>query len=456
MTRYPMAPADAAWLRMDRPTNLMVVTSVMWFDEVLDWTALRALIQHRMIDRFPRFRQRVVHEHGRYSWEDVEGFDLEEHLHHVRLAAPRGREQLQELTSGLVSVPLDHDRPLWDLYLVDGYGSGCAAVFRMHHAIADGIALARMLMSLTDDPEVEPVAVRAAEAAGDASSSPLADVVAHELLEALVHPQRLAALAARPGRVLDLARTALADAEALAQLTVMPADRQTALRGVAGVRKSVTWSPPVPLDSLRDAAHLSGTTVNDVLLAAVAGALRAHLVRRRSPVHDVRAIVPFNLRPLDQPLPAELGNKFGLVYVPLPLSTPDRHERLQEMARRTRRVKDSAQGLVAFGILELVGRAPQLVEDLAIDVFASKGTGVMTNVPGPRSPVTLAGTRLAGTIGWGPTSGDLALGVAMFSYAGTVTIGLCVDADLVPDVELLLADLLTELDALITPALAAP
>eukprot|EP01032_Pedospumella_encystans_P000375 gene375-426_t len=149
---------------MDRPTNLMVVTSVMWFDEVLDWTALRALVQHRMIDRFPRFRQRVVHEHGHYSWEDVADFELEDHLHPVRLTPPAGRQELEAFTSGLVSVPLEHDRPLWDLYLVEGYGSGCAAVFRMHHAIADGIALARMLMSLTDDPEVDPVAVTAPEA----------------------------------------------------------------------------------------------------------------------------------------------------------------------------------------------------------------------------------------------------------------------------------------------------
>ena len=161
MSRFPMAPADAAWLRMDRPTNLMIVTSVMWFDEVLDWDALRALLRHRLLDRFPRFRQRVVEAHGAHFWEDVEGFDLEEHLHPIRLPAPAGREELQELTSGLVSVPLSHARPLWDLYLVENHGSGCAAVFRMHHAIADGIALTRVLMSLTDDPELEPVAQRA-------------------------------------------------------------------------------------------------------------------------------------------------------------------------------------------------------------------------------------------------------------------------------------------------------
>jgi WS/DGAT/MGAT family acyltransferase len=449
-----MAPADAAWLRMDRPTNLMIVTSVMWFDEVLDWAALRRLIQHRMVDRFPRFRQRIVEADGDLFWEDVNGFDLGEHLHPARLPEPAGRVELEEFTGGLVSVPLSRDRPLWDLYLVENYGAGCAVVFRMHHAIADGIALARLLMSLTDDPEVDPVAVVPTTAVGSISRG-LAGDAAHDLLGALVHPQRLASLVTRPGRVLDPARTTVADATALAQLTLMPSDRRTALRGTAGVRKDVTWSPPIPLDLLRDAGHRTRTTVNDLLLAAVAGALRDHLVRRHSPVHDVRAIVPFNLRPLDQPLPAELGNKFGLVYVPLPLTIADRRDRLREMARRTRRVKESAQGPVAYGVLELVGSTPQAVENLAIDVFASKGTGVMTNVPGPRRPVTLAGTRLTGTIGWGPTSGELGLGVAMFSYANQVTIGLCVDAGVIPDVRLLLDDLLTELDGLVAPAVAA-
>jgi hypothetical protein len=188
-----------------------------------------------------------------------------------------------------------------------------------------------------------------------------------------------------------------------------------------------------------------------VLLAAVAGALRTHLVRRRSPVHDIRAIVPFNLRPLDKPLPAELGNKFGLVYLSLPLTISRRHERLHEMSRRMDAIKHSAEGFVAFGILELIGLAPAAVENIAIDVFASKGTGVMTNVPGPRQVVTLAGAPLRGTIGWVPTSGELGLGVAIFSYAGDVTIGLCVDRALVPDVRGLLADIATELDAILTP-----
>lgn len=447
MSRTPMAPADAAWLRMDRPTNLMIVTSVMWFDQALDWDALRELLRDRMVRRFPRFRQRVVDQEGSLWWEDVAGFDLEEHLHPVNLEQPAGREELEEFAGSLVSLPLNHSRPLWDLYLIENYGTGCAVVFRMHHAIADGIALARLLMSLTDDPADDRVAAPASGSAEHPVRA-LAGDAAHGLFDALVHPQRLATLLTQPERIVDLARTAIADATALAQLAVMPPDRDTALRGKVGVRKHVTWSPPIPLERLRDAGHQRGVTVNDLLLAATAGALRTYLVRHRSPVHDVRAIVPFNLRPLDQPLPAELGNKFGLVYVPLPLATADREERLREMARRTHRVKESAQGLVAFGILELVGLASESVENLAIDVFAAKGTGVMTNVPGPRRRVTLAGTPLSGTIGWGPTSGELGLGVAMFSYAGEVTIGLCVDAGLIPDPAQMLEDLLVELDLL--------
>jgi hypothetical protein len=160
--------------------------------------------------------------------------------------------------------------------------------------------------------------------------------------------------------------------------------------------------------------------------------------------------VPFNLRPLDRPLPADLGNKFGLVFLSLPLTRARRQDRLREMSRRMTAIKDSAEGLVAYGILELIGLAPSAVENLAIDIFASKGTGVMTNVPGPRRTVTLAGVPLRGTIGWVPTSGDLGLGVAIFSYAGEVTVGLCVDRGLVPDVHELLDDVASELEEILT------
>jgi diacylglycerol O-acyltransferase / wax synthase len=448
MSRHRMAPADAAWLRMDRPTNLMVVNSVMWFDEVVDAEALRALLRDRVIARFPRFTQRAVEDHGVW-WEDAEDFDLEDHLLTATLPEPAGRAELETFVGSLVSVPLRRSHPLWALYLVTPYqGGGCALVFRMHHAIADGIALARLLLSLTDDPGADRVEVAGPTDEHIFGVRHVVDEAWHEAIE----------LAAHPPRLMHLAAVAAADVSALAKLALIPSDRQTALRGIVGTDKAVVWSDPIALGRIKEAGHHAGATVNDVLLAAVAGALRIHLVRRRSVVHDVRAIVPFNLRPLDQPLPAELGNKFGLVYLALPLTTARRGDRLRQMSQRMDAIKHSAEGFVAFGILQFVGLAPAAVENVAIDLFAAKGTGVMTNVPGPRRTVTLAGSPLRGTIGWGPTSGDLGLGVAIFSYAGSVTVGLCVDRGVVPDARQLLADITTELEAMLadhTPEVVA-
>ena len=113
MSRHRMAPADAAWLRMDRPTNLMIVNSVMWFDEPLDGHALRSVLQERLVDRYPRFRQHVVEDHGIW-WEDAEDFDLEAHLHPVQLPAPAGRTELEEFVAGMLPVPLEHSRPVSD------------------------------------------------------------------------------------------------------------------------------------------------------------------------------------------------------------------------------------------------------------------------------------------------------------------------------------------------------
>ena len=182
----------------------------------------------------------------------------------------------------------------------------------------------------------------------------------------------------------------------------------------------MSWSDPIPLGGSRTPATAPVRPSTTCSSPRSPARCAPTCVRRRSTVHDIRAIVPFNLRPLDQPLPAELGNKFGLVYLTLPLTKARREDRLREMSRRMDAIKHSAEGFVAFGILELVGLAPALVEDIAIDVFASKGTGVMTNVPGPRRSVTWRVRRCAARSAGCPTSGELGLGVAIFSYAGTV------------------------------------
>jgi WS/DGAT/MGAT family acyltransferase len=314
----------------------------------------------------------------------------------------------------------------------------------MHHCIADGIALTRVLLSLTDDGEIY---------AGVAEDSPgqhhglLAELAAtglHEARETVTHPRHL----------VDLAATGVDDARALAKLLMLPPDGRYWGRRT-GLDKRVVWSDPIPLDRIKRAGHASGTTVNDVLLAAVAGALRSERERSGGAVHDVRVVVPFNLRPLDQPLPSGLGNHFGLVFLNLPLTRKTAGERLEEMSRRMQAIKHSAEGIVSYGVLDIVGRAPPVAERAVVEVFAAKGSAVMTNVAGPREPVTLAGSRLRGTMGWVPMSGTIGLGVSIFSYAGDVVIGLAVDRLQVPDADRLMADIGDELEAVAATAGAA-
>ncbi len=455
MTRHPMSAADAAWLRMDTPTNLMVVTAAQWFDRPLDPARVAEVLQERMIDQFPRFSQRVVDDRGLW-WEDVEDFDIHARIKRMTLPAPAGRAELEKAVGDQVSVPLPWGRPLWDLYLIDDYeGGGGAAVFRMHHAIADGFSLVRVLLSLTDDPDAEPVEIGPVSAdhgswtewVGDAVSGAVRGAVSL-VSHPLTVPKWMWGLATTT-TMIDLAQVVVSDTAAVSKLLLLPADHDTVLKGPLGHEKQTAWTDPISFEAVKSASKASQATINDLLLASVAGALRTYLVRHGNAAVDVRAIVPFNLRPLDKPLPAELGNQFGLVYLTLPLRADTHEERLSQMTQRMTAIKNSAEGAVAYGILEVLGRAPAAVEKLAIKIFTAKGTGVMTNVPGPRSPVTLAGSRLLGTIGWGPTSGDLGLGVAIFSYAGEITVGFCVDKGLIPDVDSLRTDFMDELGRLL-------
>ena len=159
-------------------------------------------------------------------------------------------------------------------------------------------------------------------------------------------------------------------------------------------------------------------------------------------------MVPFNLRPLDKPVPRELGNKFGLVMLPLPVGTSGSYRRLVEVHRRMQQIKTGRDGPVSYGLLSAIGMTPEPIERRIVDLFSAKGTAVMTNVPGPREPVYLAGTPVRAVLVWAPTSGHIGMSVSIFSYRGEVTVGLMVDATLVPDPEEIVAALERELYAL--------
>lgn len=422
-----MSAVDSAWLRMDTPGNLLVVNAVIWTAEPADFDVFRDVISERMIDRFPRFRQHPGSSRiplRRAEWVDDEAFDADRHYRYVTLEAPGDEAALQAHVSSQSGIPLDPAHPLWEIHFISGFGQGSAVLFRIHHAIADGIALTRVMLSLTDDGPQD----HFREVTDPSSTRSLVDAAGWVVSSGL-------GLVRHPTRIAGLARTVVRDSTRLIHLATLPTKPPSVLSGQVVPTKLVTWTPPIPLTDIKAIGRRTGTTVNDVLLAALAGAMGDYLIERGTPLPDVRVMVPVNLRPLDAPLPPELGNEFGFYFVDLPTGTMAPQERLAEMHRRVEDIKGSPEALVAFGVLAGLGASPKVVEDIGIAFFGSKAAGVVTNVPGPRAPVYLAGARVDGLVGWVPRAGDMGFGVSIFSYAGQVTVGFSTDADLMPDPE---------------------
>jgi diacylglycerol O-acyltransferase len=447
-----MTPVDAAWLQMEEPTSLMVITAVLWFDEPLDWERLTEVVRERLVERYPRFRQRVGPGGllGTPRWEDDPAFRLEAHLRRTRLRAPGGRAALEHWVGESMGTPLDASLPLWELHLIEGYEAGSALLMRVHHCIADGISLARVLLSLTDERaggSGGPEALEEAEAPSGTLTRLLrgARTVVGSTRAAW---KRGAELLAEPIQLMDLAVEGARGASALSRLMTLLQDPPSPFRGALGTEKRVAWSRPVPVGKVREIGHGTGSTVNDVVMAVVAGMLRRYVDARGQSPEDLRAVVPVNLRPLSEPLPRELGNRFGMVFLPLPLGVADPVERLWELKRRMDRLKRSPEAAVMFGMLSAAGMVPTAVERAAVEVMRKKASLVLTNVPGPRRPVFLAGTRLAGVMFWVPMAGRLGLGLSIFSYAGHVTLGVAADAGLVPEPHALIEDFEAELDSL--------
>lgn len=451
LAREQMSGVDAAWLHLETATSLMMITGVLWFDDPVDWQAVEEVLQARLVDQHLRFRQRVVeHRRGRPPhWEEDPDFSMARHVARVRLHGDGGHEALEALVERLLSEPLHPDRPLWQAHFVDNYEGGAAVLVRIHHCIADGISLARLLLSLSD-----PVGVTEDEAPEpereDAPAGPLRQLsvqarqlartarhLVHDSIEAVQDRERWLGHAAH-------------GAEAATKLVTLPDELPTVFRGRLGLTKRAAWSHAFSLKEVKRVGRAAGATVNDVLLACVTGALRRYMLRRDGPVVDVTTYVPVNLRPLDGPI--EMGNRFGLVALTLPVSFHAPEGRLRELKRRMDVIKDSPEALLAYGLLAAMGQAHVGLEQQVARLFGRKGSAVMTNVPGPRRPIAMAGHQVAGVMFWVPQAGGIGLGVSIFSYNGRVLMGVTTDAGLVDRpaelIELAEAEFLALADAL--------
>ncbi|WP_226468355.1 WS/DGAT/MGAT family O-acyltransferase [Luteimonas panaciterrae] len=453
--REAMSRVDTAWLRMERATNPMMITGVLMFEEQMSLERLKQVIDKRFLS-YSRFRQKAVDSPTGASWVDDPHFELD---WHVQLAALTGRgdkRSLERFVSQLASSPLDKSRPLWQFHLVERYQGGSALVARLHHSYADGIALVQVLLSLTDTSRdagkdkalvktwLKEDGVEVARRVGAVERyAKLGGKMLGKGMEVMQDPTLAAMLAKEGGEI----------TRELLQALTLPDDPPSLLRGKLGVSKRVAWAQPLDLEEVKAVGRACDCTVNDVLMAAAAGALRDYMIERGEDVDGItlRATVPVNLRPLEHA--KKLGNHFGLVFLDLPVGEPNPIRRLEHVAECMNQLKSSRQAIVAYGLLAALGMAPQVVQELALELFSRKATAVATNVPGPQQPLYLAGCTIRELMFWVPQTGSIGVGISIMSYNGHVHFGLIADAKLIPDPDAVIRRFGTEFDKLLYLAL---
>lgn len=451
--RTPLANVDASWHRMEEAVNRMVVTGVLVFDRPVAMKQLRALLEQRLL-RFPRFRQRIVESRGPFGvlcWEDDPHFSLDHQLVAARLPARGGEAALQSFVSELASEAFPKGRPPWRFHFVQRFRGGSALIVRLHHSIGDGLALVHVLLSMADgapqppaptSPQPEPEGwltwVRTSLAKGAEVALNLRLRTARDGLTVLGNPARLFRSGTQAANHLA----------SLVRLLLLPPDPPSAFKGALGRQKKLLWSRPFRLDEFKAVSGRTETTVNDTLMAALAGALRRYLLSRGSVPSglDLRAVVPVNLRPASEA--HLLGNRFGVVFLSLPLGLKEAFDRLHEVHRRMKALKNSPDPAATWGLLWLMGQLPRPVFDMVVDLFGTKATTVVTNVVGPKQAISLLGVPLRQAMFWVPCAGHLGLGVSLLSYAGNVWVGIQADVGLIPDPEELLRNFELELRAL--------
>ncbi|MGC1387379.1 MAG: WS/DGAT domain-containing protein, partial [Steroidobacteraceae bacterium] len=353
----------------------------------------------------------------------------------------------------LASSPLNTGRPLWTFHLIERYQGGSALIVRIHHCYADGIALMHVLGALADDAPAETgggLPLSDADTAA-ARTDPVPGLVTHSLREFADLLEKGVHYTLHPTEAATATRTALGIAGEVARLGVLLADDPvTRLKHPLTGVKRVAWGEPLALEEVRTVGRVLGCTINDVLVATLAGALGRYLdaTGERTAGVTIRAAVPVNLRSGDG-APLELGNRFGLAFVALPIGIRHPLQRLYAVHATMQELKGSPQALVTYGLLSLIGTLPDAVEDPAIAWFSAKASLVASNVRGPGRPMHLGGAPISQVLFWVPQAGSIGAGVSMFTYNEEVQFGVIADRRLIPEPDQLVSIIQTEFDRLV-------
>jgi diacylglycerol O-acyltransferase / wax synthase len=451
---------DTSFLHLEDASAHMHVASVMLFegppppyDELLDAI-------ERRLSLVPRYRQRLAFvplAQGRPKWVDDPHLNLRYHVRYTALPSPGSEEQLKDLAGRVFAQQLDRDKPLWELWLAEGLeGNRFALLAKTHHSLVDGIS-GMDIVSVLFDTSPEPAAPTDP---GDRwLPRPLpsrAQLLGEALVERATIPAEVArsarAIMRGPRRVLEGARDAAVGVGAMAWAGLNPAP-STPYNESIGPHRRFTWVR-ANLADLKAIKNELGGTVNDVVLATVAGALGAHLRRRGQKTDglELKAMVPVSVR--SEVERGALGNRVAAMMAPLPVWCQEPVARLDIVRQELRGLKSGGQAVGAQVLTELSAFAPPTILGQAARLSARQRLFnlVVTNVPGPQFPLYLLGRRMLETFPMVPLAKNQALGVALLSYDGSINFGLVGDFDLLWDLDELAGDVRASLEELAAAA----
>ena len=418
---------------MEHPTNPMMITVVLKFKGQINYDRLITDLDVTF-KRYRRFRQRIVRPDKLFQrpyWDDVPSFRVEDHVELMDLPLPADDMAVEELINQKMNTDLDFAHPLWKLTLVNNHPDGSIIIVRVHHCIADGISLMQVFLQLTH---------ASTEAPGDnqyrdehqTQRTPASMQTAPQGTSTISTVNPGDPVPKTGGRTLYRNPGITDMIAALARILFRSPDPPTILKGPLGRVKKAVGSEPFSLPEIKKIAQYKQATINDVLMAVASGAIRRYMdLHGDHRELTIRAFIMVNLR--GQTLDEELGNKFGLVFLNLPINREQSLERLEAVKSGMDRLKASAEYAVTYIILNVLGFLPEWIEHLATRFLDTKGTVVATNVPGPRNQLYLADAPIQSIIGWVPQSGRIGVGLSIISYNNQIVVGLNVDAGLIPD-----------------------
>lgn len=448
-----LSPLDQTFLLLERDGQPMHIGGLMVFEGPAP--TYEDLCEHldSRLDQVPRYRQRIQTvplNLGQPIWVDDDNFELEFHVRHTAVPKPGKAEQLQRLAGRLLSQRLDLDRPLWEIWLVEGLAKGrWALINKAHHAMIDGLS-GHDIMEVILDPDPEgrdtpPSTWEPEPAPGTVGL--VTDAVVDSVLRPGEHLTRMVSRVANPREFAEhMAVRAVGSTSVGSRLL----STETTLGGPIGQHRRWGWVEG-DLDTIKAVKNAFGGTVNDVILTAVTGGFRELLASRGI---DMRPLQIQSMIPVSMRTPGEStgGNQVSAMFAQLPIGVDDPVERLHAMTRQMQRVKKSGTPLTVDSIIGLADFVPPMLFATAGRVAANVNLRafdtVTTNVPGPQIPLYLLGKQLQTLIPFVPLGPGVRISTAIVSYNGTINFGVTADYDSVRDLPVFLDGVHKTLDGL--------